>query len=51
MGRGADLLGQLDLDEGLEDALHAQSNEIDVAALSDRVEQRVGVKLFLGHRW
>jgi hypothetical protein len=46
---GADHLGDLGLDEGLEHEFHALADDVDVAAGADRVEQAGHVRLGEGH--
>src|SRR5436305_12090769 len=50
VGFGADLGGQLGLDQGLEHQLHAAANDVDVAASVQCVEQLGQVRLIEGHR-
>jgi hypothetical protein len=47
---GADHLGRLGLDQGLEHELHTLADDVDVAAGADRVEQAGHVRLGQGHR-
>jgi len=51
MGRCADHRARLGLDELLEDKLDARPDQVDVISGTERVEQCVGVKLLVGHRW
>ena len=48
--RGADHRRRLGFDEGLEDELDARADQIDVSAGAERLEQRIRVKIKLGHR-
>ena len=47
---GADALGGLEVDEGLEDELHGAADDVDVAAGGDRFQQFVEGRLVKGHR-
>jgi hypothetical protein len=47
--RCADDTGRLRLDERLEDELDARADQIDVAACTECLEERVRIKLLLGH--